>query len=100
MEDDPLAMADAARARRMGKPSLGSLQLATDEHLVAAVRTGSEPAFEELYHRHHGAVLGLCRHMLGSWEEADDAVQHTFMAAFIDMTGSSKPIILRPWLLT
>jgi RNA polymerase sigma factor (sigma-70 family) len=72
----------------------------TDERLVAAVRAGSEPAFQVIYERHHAAVRGLCRKMLASDEEADDAAQHAFMAAYVDIMRAPKPIALRPWLLT
>ena len=74
------------------------LRLASDERLVAHVRAGSEEAFEVLYDRHHRGILGFCRHMVGSVEEAEDAVQHTFMAAYGDLLRSGKPIQLRPWL--
>ena len=53
-----------------------------------------------LYDRHLRGILGFCRHMLGSAEEAEDAVQHTFMAAYRDLLASDKPIQLRPWLYT
>ena len=76
------------------------LRLASDERLVEHVRAGSEPAFEVLYDRHHRGILGFCRHMLGSVEEAEDALQHTFMAAYRDLVGSEKAIQLRPWLYT
>jgi RNA polymerase sigma factor (sigma-70 family) len=76
------------------------LRVASDERLVGHVRAGSEPAFEVLYDRHHRGILGFCRHMLGSVEEAEDALQHTFMAAYRDLVGSDKPIQLRPWLYT
>jgi RNA polymerase sigma factor (sigma-70 family) len=36
--------------------------------------------------------------MLGSAEEAEDAVQHTFLAAYRDLVRSDKPIALRAWL--
>jgi RNA polymerase sigma factor (sigma-70 family) len=74
------------------------LRLASDERLVALVRAGDEGAFEALYDRHHPAILGFCRHMLGTREEAEDAVQHTFLAAFRDLVRDDKPIELRPWL--
>ena len=63
------------------------LRLASDERLVDHVRGGSEAAFEALYDRHHRGILAFCRHMLGSAEEAEDAVQHTFMAAYRDLVG-------------
>jgi RNA polymerase sigma factor (sigma-70 family) len=73
---------------------------ASDEQLVAAVRAGSEAAFEALYDRHAGGIFGLCRGVLGSGHEAEDAVQHTFLAAYRDLVGSTKPVQLRPWLYT
>jgi RNA polymerase sigma factor (sigma-70 family) len=74
------------------------LRLASDDRLVALVRAGEEDAFEALYDRHHPAILGFCRHMLGTREEAEDAVQHTFLAAFRDLVRDEKSIELRPWL--
>ena len=74
------------------------LRVASDERLVAHVRDGSDMAFEVIYDRHHRGILGFCRHMLGSAEEAEDALQHAFMAAYHDLMRSTKPIQLRPWL--
>jgi RNA polymerase sigma factor (sigma-70 family) len=74
------------------------LRLASDERLVTLVRNGEEGAFEAIYDRHHPAILGFCRHMLRTREEAEDAVQHTFLAAFRDLARHDKPVDLRPWL--
>ena len=74
------------------------LRLARDERLVELVRAGSVPAFDVVYDRHHRGILAFCRHMLGSAEEAEDAVQHTFMAAYRTLTESGQRIELRPWL--
>ena len=39
--------------------------------------------------------------MLGSQEEAEDAVQHTFAAAYADLQrGGPREIALKPWLFT
>ncbi|MEA2312551.1 MAG: hypothetical protein QOE28_2519, partial [Solirubrobacteraceae bacterium] len=76
------------------------LKLASDERLVELVRSGSEPAFEALYDRHHRSVLAFARHMLGSAAEAEDAVQHTFLAAYRSLLDSDRPIQLRAWLFT
>jgi RNA polymerase sigma factor (sigma-70 family) len=86
------------RSRRRLPPRL--LRLASDERLVELVRSGSEAAFEALFDRHHRGVLGFCRHMLGTVEEAEDAVQHTFLAAYRELAATDKPIQLRPWLYT
>jgi RNA polymerase sigma factor (sigma-70 family) len=74
------------------------LRLASDDRLVDSVRAGSERAFEALFDRHHRPVLAFCRHMLGSSADAEDAVQHTFLAAYRDLIYTEKPIVLRPWL--
>ena len=68
---------------------------------MRAVRGGSDAAFEVLYERHHRALLAFCRHMLGTREEAEDAVQSTFLAAYHDLrTDDERPIHLQPWLFT
>ena len=38
--------------------------------------------------------------MLGSREEAEEAVQHTFAAAWTDLQHNERPIRLKPWLYT
>jgi len=94
--------ASAARrsAHRAPRVPARLLRLASDDRLVEYVRGGSEPAFEAVFDRHHRGVLAFCRHMLGSADEAEDAVQHTFMAAYRSLLASSRPIQLRPWLYT
>ena len=90
--------------RTRGIPALGQarlLRLAGDDRLVRAVRGGSDAAFEVLYERHHRALLAFCRHMLGTREEAEDAVQSTFLAAYDELrTDDERPIHLQPWLFT
>ena len=76
------------------------LRLTSDSRLVALTREGRTAAFEVAYDRHHRAILSFCRHMLGDMEEAQDAVQHTFLAAYKSLLGSDKPIHLRAWLFT
>src|SRR6202011_4703441 len=76
------------------------LRLTSDARLVALTRAGRDAAFEALYDRHHRGVLSFCRHMLGDAVEAEDAVQHTFLAAYNDLISSDKPIHLRAWLFT
>src|SRR4051812_2538036 len=72
-----------------------------DEALVALVLQGSEAAFEAIYDRHHRGLIAFCRHMLRSREEAEDALQHTFAAAYRSLTaGGDRPAALKPWLYT
>ena len=89
---------DAILGRRDDLVPAALLRLASDQRLVEQVCAGSERAFEALFDRHHRAVLAFCRHMLGSREEAEDAVQVTFLAAYRDLGHREPPVALRPWL--
>src|SRR3954452_17736273 len=70
----------------------------SDERLVEQVRRGNDSAFEAIYDRHHRGILGLCRHMLASVEEAEDAVQHTFIQAYDSIRRSDRELKLKAWL--
>jgi RNA polymerase sigma factor (sigma-70 family) len=76
------------------------LRLAGDDRLVALIRAGNERAFEAVYDRYNRQLLSFCRHMLGRAEEAEDAVQQTFISAHADLKRSDRPIALRAWLFT
>jgi RNA polymerase sigma factor (sigma-70 family) len=95
--------ATALPTRRLAAPlrSKRLLALGGDDRLVEQMRRGNELAFEVAFERHGGAILSFCRHMLGSLEEAEDAVQHTFASAWRDVgTGGERAIALKPWLFT
>ncbi len=84
----------AMRSRRL-------LRLVSDDRLVAGIQRGSEAAFEVAFERHAPAILAFCRHMLGSPDEAEDAVQSTFAGAYRDLCrGGTRDIHLRAWLFT
>jgi len=72
----------------------------SDDRLVETLRRGNEAAFEVIYDRHHRGALSFCRQMLGSREEAEDAVQQTFFSAYSDLLARDRPIRLKPWLYT
>jgi RNA polymerase sigma factor (sigma-70 family) len=74
---------------------LGAL---SDERLVEQVRRGNEAAFETVYDRHHRGILAFCRHMLSSPDEAEDAVQQTFISAYDAMLADARELKLKPWL--
>ena len=67
---------------------------------MARVRAGDERAFELVFDRYHRSLLAFCRRMLASNEEAEDALQHTFMAAYRTLRSSERPILLKAWLYT
>ncbi|MFL5894009.1 MAG: RNA polymerase sigma factor [Thermoleophilaceae bacterium] len=85
---------------RLAKPRR-VLAAFSDERLVEHVRRGDEVAFEILYDRHNRGVLAFCRHMLRSADEAEDAVQHAFIAAYNNLhRGEERDIRFKAWLYT
>src|SRR4051812_1526872 len=69
-----------------------------DERLVELVRAGDAAAFEAIYDRYARGLVAFCRHLLGSLEEAEDAVQHTFLAAHRSMLAGDRELHLKAWL--
>ena len=74
------------------------LRLQGDERLVALVRDGNPGAFEAIIDRYTGRLLGFCRQMLGSTEDAEDVLQEVFVNAYKAMLADTREINLRPWL--
>jgi RNA polymerase sigma factor (sigma-70 family) len=61
-------------------------------------RAPQAAATEGLYERHAPKILGYCLHQLGSREEAEDAVQTTFMNAFRALGRGVVPEAESAWL--
>nr|MBA2793427.1 sigma-70 family RNA polymerase sigma factor [Thermoleophilaceae bacterium] len=76
------------------------LSVRDDDHLVARTRAGEVAAFEVLYERHVPGVLSFSRHMLGSRDEAEDAVQQAFASAHRDLLARDREIDFKPWIYT
>jgi RNA polymerase sigma factor (sigma-70 family) len=74
------------------------LKLQGDEKLVAMARGGDPGAFETMVDRYQGRLLGFCRQMLGSTEDAEDVLQEVFVNAYKAMMADEREINLRPWL--
>jgi RNA polymerase sigma factor (sigma-70 family) len=52
----------------------------------------------DLYERYSSQIFGYCLHQLGSREEAEDAVQTTFMNAFRGLSRGIVPEVESAWL--
>ncbi|HXR59957.1 MAG TPA: RNA polymerase sigma factor [Solirubrobacterales bacterium] len=74
------------------------LKLQGDEKLIAMARAGNPGAFETMVDRYQGRLLGFCRQMLGSTEDAEDVLQEVFVNAYRAMLADEREINLRPWL--
>ena len=97
MEAHSFARSDGGLATPRSRKLLSAFG---DERLIAQLRRGNEAAFEVLYDRHHAGVLSYCRHMLGSRDEAEDALQQAFVSAHADIVSSDKPIRFKAWIYT
>jgi len=68
---------------------------------ASRVERGAAPgadAASELYERYSGPVFGYCLNQLGSREEAEDAVQTTFMNAFRGLARGIVPEAEQAWI--
>ncbi len=74
------------------------LKLQGDAKLIAMARGGNPGAFETIVDRYQGRLLGFCRQMLGSTEDAEDVLQEVFVNAYKAMLRDEREINLRPWL--
>jgi RNA polymerase sigma factor (sigma-70 family) len=66
-------------------------------HIERPVARGADAA-GDLYERYAGQIFGYCLHQLGSREEAEDAVQTTFMNAFRGLSRGIVPEVESAWL--
>jgi RNA polymerase sigma factor (sigma-70 family) len=62
------------------------------------VRSGNAGAFETIVDRYQGRLLGFCRQMLHSTEDAEDVLQEVFVNSYRAMLADEREINLRPWL--
>jgi RNA polymerase sigma factor (sigma-70 family) len=74
------------------------LRLQSDERLVALLRGGNSHAFDVIVDRYQARLLGFCRQMLASTEDAEDVLQEVFVNAYRAMLADQREIKLRPWL--
>jgi RNA polymerase sigma-70 factor (TIGR02960 family) len=69
----------------------------TDD-VVAAAMAGGEPAFAELIERHRRELHVHCYRMLASFDDAEDAVQETFLRAWRGRDSFEGSSLFRAWL--
>ncbi len=65
---------------------------------VEAPRAAEAEATHTLYERYANQIFGYCLHQLGSREEAEDAVQSTFLNAFRGLRRGVVPELESAWL--
>jgi RNA polymerase sigma-70 factor (TIGR02960 family) len=68
------------------------------ERLLDDARRGDEAAFELLVARHRGELYAHCYRMLGSVQDAEDALQESLLGAWRGLAGFEGRASLRAWL--
>ena len=72
--------------------------LTLQDQTVSAAIAGDEPAFAALTERHRRELHVHCYRMLASFDEAEDAVQETFLKAWRGRSGFDGGAQFRAWL--
>ena len=68
--------------------------------LVTACLAGEPAGMPLLVQRFRAPVFGLCYRMLGQWQDAEDAVQDTFLRVAKSLSTWDTDREFEPWLLT
>jgi RNA polymerase sigma-70 factor (ECF subfamily) len=71
---------------------------ATDAVLVAAAKLGDHPAFSELWTRHSNRVFNMAYRITGKREDAEDAIQDTWMKAYLRLNTFDGRAKFATWL--
>ena len=66
--------------------------------LIARARTGDNDAFEQLTQPYRRELQVHCYRMLGSFQDAEDALQDTLLSAWQGLSGFQGRASLRTWL--
>src|SRR5713226_3501402 len=66
--------------------------------LITRARTGDSDAFRELTEPHRRELQMHCYRMLGSFQDAEDALQDTLLAAWQGLEGFEGRASIRTWL--
>jgi RNA polymerase sigma factor (sigma-70 family) len=70
----------------------------TEHELAAAVRNGSDRAFEELYARYSARIRAYIAGMVGDHARAEDLAQEVFISALRRLRQTERPIAFKPWI--
>jgi RNA polymerase sigma factor (sigma-70 family) len=70
----------------------------SEDRFLTDARRGDEAAFEQLIERHRGEVYARPYRMLGSIQDAEDALQESLLGAWRGLAGFDGRSSLRNWL--
>ncbi len=70
----------------------------TDSELAAAVRQGSDRAFEELYSRYRGRIGAYILGIVRDHARAEDIAQEVFISALRRLRETERPVAFKAWI--
>jgi RNA polymerase sigma-70 factor (ECF subfamily) len=74
-----------------------SLKQMSDERLVSAAKDGDANAFAELRDRHFSKILRTTYRITRNWEDAEDALQDSFLNAFVHLNKFESRSSFSSW---
>lgn len=77
---------------------IGTSRLLSDGQLARRAADGDERAFEAIFARYGQDLYRYCAALLGSAEDAQDAVQNTMLKVLRALPGEQRDLNLKPWL--
>lgn len=75
-----------------------AMSTAESQPWLSAAQNGQEWALELLHSTHYDSVSSLCRRLLGPTEDAEDAIQTTFIQAFRTISKFRGDCKVKTWL--
>ncbi|SRR5579883_362513 len=79
-------------------PECSAVADAEDQRLIEALKSGAEPAYEELLARFQQPVYTLCLRLLNDEGEASDVVQEVFLKVFRNIGNFRGQSSLKTWI--
>src|SRR6185295_5127458 len=73
-------------------------EFASETDLLAACRRQDIRAFEQLYQAHGARLKSVAYHILGNRQDAEDAVQETFLKLYRAINGFQAQSSIGTWL--
>jgi RNA polymerase sigma-70 factor (ECF subfamily) len=89
---------DGAGGLAMLQPMSDLTSYSTEAGLVDGCRRQDVHAFEELYRQQGTRLKSVAYHIMGNHQDAEDAVQETFLKAFRSIGGFRERSTLKTWL--
>jgi RNA polymerase sigma-70 factor (ECF subfamily) len=93
-----IELTGACRAKENNTNVTGSIEGWSESRLIAAAKDGHGAAFGVLCERHAEMILRITFRITRNREDAEDAVQDSFMSAFVHLTNFDERSRFATWL--